>query len=162
MQSFWKNKDACFNPRYKGLGMVSLPNILLFQIIMPLFAPFADLMFFLGLYINRNSPESSHKILFFYILFLIVDVAVSVLAFAFEKEKIYKLIWLIPQRFVYRQLMYFVLFRSIRKAIKGEGQGWGILKRTGNVTAVEKPLQGNRQISTTNTPDSPILSDRGV
>jgi cellulose synthase/poly-beta-1,6-N-acetylglucosamine synthase-like glycosyltransferase len=28
MQSFWKNKDACFNPRYKALGMVALPNIL--------------------------------------------------------------------------------------------------------------------------------------
>src|SRR6201990_1464440 len=31
MQSFWKNKDACFNPKYKALGMLSLPNILLFQ-----------------------------------------------------------------------------------------------------------------------------------
>lgn len=160
MQSFWKNRDACFNPRYKGLGMVALPNILLFQVIMPLFGPFADLMFFIGLFVNRNSPESSHKILLFYILFLLVDVAVSVIAFAFEKEKIYKLVWLIPQRFVYRQLMYVVLFRSIRKAIKGEGQGWGILKRTGNVVAVEKPLQAGRQISTTNTTDSPILSGK--
>jgi len=53
--------------------------------------------------------------------------------------------------------MYIVLFRSIRKAIKGEGQGWGILKRTGNVVALEKPLQSGRQISTTNTADSPIL-----
>ena len=161
MQSFWKNRDACFNPRFKGLGMVALPNILLFQVIMPLFGPFADLMFFMGLFINRNSPESSHKILLFYIVFLLVDVAVSVIAFVFEKEKIYKLVWLIPQRFVYRQLMYIVLFRSIRRAIKGEVQGWGILKRTGNVTAVEKPLQGSRQISTTNTTDSPILSGKG-
>lgn len=161
MQSFWKNRDTCFNPRYKGLGMVALPNILLFQIFMPLFGPFADLMFFIGLFVNRNSPESSHKILLFYILFLLVDVAVSVIAFAFEKEKIYKLIWLIPQRFVYRQLMYVVLFRSIRKAIKGEGQGWGILKRTGSVVDVEKPLQSGRQISTTNTTDSPILSGKG-
>ena len=157
MQSFWKNRDACFNPQYKGLGLVALPNILLFQIIMPLFAPFADIMFFAGLFINRHSPESTHKILFFYLIFLVVDVAVSVLAFLFEKEKLYKLIWLIPQRFVYRQLMYIVLFRSIRKAIKGEGQGWGILKRTGNVVALEKPLQSGRQISTTNTADSPIL-----
>lgn len=144
MQSFWKNRDACFNPRYKGLGMVALPNILLFQIIMPLFGPFADLMFFIGLFVNRNSPESSHKILLFYFLFLLVDVAVSVIAFLFEKEKLFKLFLLIPQRFVYRQLMYVVLFRSIRRAIKGEGQGWGMLKRTGNVTAIEKYLQGNR------------------
>ncbi|MCW3116591.1 MAG: glycosyltransferase, partial [Chitinophagaceae bacterium] len=142
MQSFWKNRDACFNPRYKGLGMVALPNILLFQIIMPLFGPFADLMFFLGLFINRNNPSSEQKILLFYIIFLLVDAAVSIIAFVFEKEKLYKLVWLIPQRFVYRLLMYVVLFRSIRKAIKGETQGWGILKRTGNVVAVKNTFTG--------------------
>jgi hypothetical protein len=54
----------------------------------------------------------------------------------FEKEKPYKLIWLLPQRFVYRQLMYIVLFRSIRRAIKGEMQSWGVLKRTGNVKLI--------------------------
>ena len=53
--------------------------------------------------------------------------------FTFEKEKIYKLLWLIPQRFAYRWLMYVVLFRSYRRAIKGELQSWGVLKRTGNV-----------------------------
>jgi peptidoglycan-N-acetylglucosamine deacetylase len=141
MQSFWKNKDACLNPKYKGLGMVALPNILLFQIIIPLFGPLADLAFFAGLYINRNNPESEQKLLVFYLLFLLVDVAVSVMAFAFEKEKWYKVVWLIPQRFVYRMLMYVVLFRSVRKAIKGEGQGWGVLKRTGNVAELTTPLQ---------------------
>ena len=113
-----------------------LPNILLFQILSPIFAPIADLIFILSLVWNRNDPESIHKILFFYGLFLIVDVAVSLIAFYFEKEKLYKLIWLLPQRFVYRQLMYVVLFRSIRKAIKGETQNWGILKRTGNVKLI--------------------------
>ncbi|MFT3919117.1 hypothetical protein [Cloacibacterium sp.] len=39
----------------------------------------------------------------------------------------------IPQRLVYRWLMYVVLFRSLRKALKGEMQTWGFLKRTGNV-----------------------------
>lgn len=133
MQSFWKNRDACFNPKYKGLGMVALPNILLFQILMPILAPLADILFFVSLYVNRNDQQSFDWILFFYGIFLLVDVAVSFVAFSFEKEKFYKLIWLVPQRFVYRQLMYVVLFRSIRKAIKGETQGWGVMKRTGNV-----------------------------
>ncbi len=136
MQSFWKNRDACFNPRYRSLGFVALPNILLFQILTPIFAPIADLIFILSLLWNRHDPESMNKILFFYGLFLLVDVMVSLIAFAFEKEKPYKLIWLLPQRFVYRQLMYVVLFRSIRKAIKGETQNWGILKRTGNVKLI--------------------------
>jgi len=136
MQSFWKNKDACFNPGYKSLGLVALPNILLFQILTPIFAPIADLFFILSLIWNRHDAESMHQILFFYGLFLAVDVAASLLAFAFEREKLYKLIWLLPQRFAYRQLIYVVLFRSIRKAIKGETQSWGVLKRTGNVKLI--------------------------
>jgi cellulose synthase/poly-beta-1,6-N-acetylglucosamine synthase-like glycosyltransferase len=133
MQSFWKNKDACFNPKYKALGMLSLPNILLFQMILPLFAPLADLLFFFSLAWNYGNPESIHQILLFYGLFLFVDLAVSLMAFSFEKENFRKLIWILPQRFIYRQLMYIIFFRSIMKAIKGEKQGWGVLKRTGNV-----------------------------
>ena len=133
MQSFWKNKDACFNPRYKATGMVALPNILLFQVLMPVIAPIADLFFFFSIVWSWNDPESMHKLFLFYGLFLLVDVLVSVMAFAFAKERFSKLLWLIPQRFVYRQLMYVILFRSFQKAIKGEAQGWGVLKRTGNV-----------------------------
>jgi cellulose synthase/poly-beta-1,6-N-acetylglucosamine synthase-like glycosyltransferase/spore germination protein YaaH/peptidoglycan/xylan/chitin deacetylase (PgdA/CDA1 family) len=136
MQSFWKNKDACFNPRYGFLGMVALPNILLFQIIMPIIAPVADLLFFVSIAWNWNQPESMHKIELYYGLFLVVDVTVSLLAFSFEKENFLKLFWLIPQRFVYRQLMYVILFRSITRAFKGEGQGWGVLQRTGNAQII--------------------------
>jgi cellulose synthase/poly-beta-1,6-N-acetylglucosamine synthase-like glycosyltransferase/spore germination protein YaaH/peptidoglycan/xylan/chitin deacetylase (PgdA/CDA1 family) len=133
MQSFWKNRDACFNPRYKALGMVALPNILLFQILLPILAPLADVMLVLSLIWNRHDPGSMHKITMYYLIFFAVDILVSLIAFAFDGEKPGKLIWLIPQRFVYRQLMYFILFKAIRKAIKGEGQGWGVLQRTGNV-----------------------------
>jgi len=73
----------------------------------------------------------------YYFIFMLVDAAVSILAFSYEKEKLRKLIWLVPQRFVYRWLMYYVLFKSFRKAIKGELQNWGVLKRTGNVKDIE-------------------------
>ena len=136
MQAFWKNRDACFNPRFKGLGMIALPNVLIFQILLPVFAPLADLMLVLSLVWNRHNPESLHKIGTYYLLFLLIDVLIGLMAFSFEKEKFSKLIWLIPQRFVYRQLMYIILFKSIRKAIKGETQTWGILTRTGNVSPV--------------------------
>ncbi|MFT4094585.1 MAG: glycosyltransferase [Niabella sp.] len=137
MQSFWKNRDACFNAKYRGLGLVSLPNILLFQIIMPLIAPLADLLFFIGLFYNRHDANSMQQILLYYFLFLLIDVFISVVAFRFERENYWRLLWLLPQRFAYRQLMYIVLFRSVRRAIKGEGQGWGSLKRTGNVVLKE-------------------------
>lgn len=137
MQAFFKNKDACFNPKYKGLGMVALPNVFIFQIILPIFAPLADLVLIVSLIWNHNNPESLHKIAVYYIVFMFVDVLVSIVAFVFEKEKLSKLFWLIPQRFIYRQLMYVILFKAIKKAIKGESQGWGVLKRTGNVKTVQ-------------------------
>jgi peptidoglycan-N-acetylglucosamine deacetylase len=128
MQTFWKNRDALFNPAYKWLGMLALPNILLFQVIIPAIAPLADFFMIIGLLTGN-----AEKILFYYLLFMLVDAAVSVLAFSYEKEKYSRLVWLIPQRLIYRWLMYYVLFKSFRKAIKGELQNWGVLKRTGNV-----------------------------
>ncbi|MFW0739422.1 polysaccharide deacetylase family protein [Flavobacterium sp. T12S277] len=133
MQAFWKNRDACFNPKYKGLGMVSLPNILIFQIILPIFAPLADLVLILSLIWNHNDMDSLHKIGLYYVVFMLIDVLVSLIAFIFEKDRLTKLIWLIPQRLVYRQLMYVILFKAFRRAIKGESQSWGVLTRTGNV-----------------------------
>jgi len=101
-------------------------------------APIADLVLLFSLIWNRNDPANFHKIELYYLVFMAVDVFVSVIAFAFEKERFSKLIWLIPQRFVYRQLMYVILFKAIGRAIKGENQSWGVLKRTGNVNQVNK------------------------
>jgi peptidoglycan-N-acetylglucosamine deacetylase len=130
MQSFWKNKDALFNKKYKFFGMVGMPNILIFQIILPLFSPLADLMMIFGL-----MGDHREKILIYYVAFVLIDVVVGALAFWMEKEDYKKLFYIIPQKFVWRQLMYYVLFKSIRRAVKGELSGWGVLKRTGNVTA---------------------------
>jgi len=128
MQSFWKNRDALFNRTYGTLGWVALPNILVFQILIPLIAPLADVFMFIGIFTGNGL-----MIFKYYALFMLVDAAVGVLAFIFEKEKLGKLIWLIPQRIVYRWLMLYVLYKAIRRALKGELQSWGVLKRTGNV-----------------------------
>jgi hypothetical protein len=77
------------------------------------------------------------KILIYYVAFVLIDFLVSIIAFKMEKEKYSKLLYIIPQRFIWRQLMYYVLFKSIRKALKGELSGWGVLKRTGNVKVKE-------------------------
>lgn len=131
MQTFYKNRDALFNWKYKWLGWIALPNILVFQFIIPTIAPLADLFMLIGIWTGNGT-----RILTYYLVFMLVDAAVSVLAFSYEKEKLSKLVWLIPQRFVYRWLMYYVLFKSFRKAIKGELQNWGVLKRTGSVKDV--------------------------
>ena len=138
MQCFWKHRDAVFNPKYKNFGMVALPNILIFQIILPFLAPLADVVLVLSLVASGLGiiQADLSNIVLYYFIFTLVDMAGAALAFAFEKEDYKKLIWMIPQRLVYRQLMYYILIKSFNKAIKGELQGWGVLKRTGNVKQV--------------------------
>lgn len=132
MQTFWKHREIIFNPKYRGLGLWAMPNMLIFQFIIPTFSPLADLFMFLGLFSGNAA-----KIGIYYLIFMLIDASVSIVAFLYEKEKLYKLFWIIPQRFGYRWIMYVVLFKSYKKAIKGELQSWGVLKRTGNVSEIK-------------------------
>lgn len=131
LQTFWKHKDVLFNKNYGWLGLLAMPNILLFQYIIPFFIPLADLFMVIGLCTGNAS-----QILPFYLAFMLLDAGTAILAFRMEKERLSRLVWLIPQRLIYRWLMWWVLFKAIRKAIKGELQSWGVLKRTGRVQVV--------------------------
>jgi len=131
MQMFWKQRQTFLNPKYKGLGLWAMPNILLFQYIIPFFSPLADLIMFFGILSGNGS-----KIFSYYLIFLLVDASLALIAFIMQREKLGNLLYIIPQRFGYRWLMYIVLFKSLRKALKGEMQTWGFLKRTGNVREI--------------------------
>ena len=128
MQTFWKHRGAMLVPKYKGLGMWALPNMLVFQFIIPTFSPIADVLMFLGLF-----SGDVLKVLLYYFIFLLVDASISIMAYLHEHERLWVLLWIIPQRLCYRWIMYVVLFKSYKKAIKGELQTWGVLKRTGKV-----------------------------
>jgi cellulose synthase/poly-beta-1,6-N-acetylglucosamine synthase-like glycosyltransferase len=127
MQTLWKNNDALINVSYKGLGWIALPDILVFKYIVPFFSPLGDLFMLLGLL-----SENRGKIAVYYLIFLVLDALIAFMAFAFEKEKPIKLLWIIPQRLIYRWIMLVILFRAFIQALKGELQQWGVLKRTGN------------------------------
>ena len=135
MQCFWKHRDTIFNSKYKNFGMIAMPNILIYQIILPILAPLADIILVLSLLAASFGivVASLPHIILYYFIFTLVDMAGAALAFAYEKENAVKLIWMLPQRLIYRQLMYYILLKSFNKAIKGELQGWGALKRTGTV-----------------------------
>ena len=133
MQTFWKHRAALFSKKHKGFGLWAMPNMLIFQYIIPTFSPLADLMMLFGLFMGNG-----WQIFIYYLLFLLVDGSVSIMAYIVEKEPLWVLLWIIPQRFFYRWVMYYVIFKSYMKAIKGELQSWGVLKRTGNVTIANK------------------------
>ncbi len=128
MQSVWKHKETVFNRSYKGLGLAAMPNAMIFQFMLPVISPIVDLVMLLSLLTGQW-----FQTLLFYLVFTIVDLLASLLAFSYEKENIKRLLYLIPQRLVYRQLMFWVLMKSILAALRGTLIGWGVLKRTGTV-----------------------------
>ena len=130
MQSFWKHRDLLFSFRKANLGWILLPNLLIFNFIIPVFSPLVDVMFVAGLF-TRYATEY----LIFYLLYYVVDCIISSLAYRLDGDKfnLKTAGLLFVQRFIYRQLLFYVLIKAYLKAIKGELASWGVLKRTGNV-----------------------------
>jgi len=137
LQSFWKHGNTLFRPKYGTLGFIALPNIFVFQIVLPLISPLLDLLFFGSLLLwglaqlhitqipQMWTTADVQRSVVFFLGFLIIDVLTCAIAFALERHEDWTL--LIPvllQRFYYRQLMYIVLFRSVKEAVSGRPVGW--------------------------------------
>ncbi|MDD3906849.1 MAG: bifunctional polysaccharide deacetylase/glycosyltransferase family 2 protein, partial [Bacteroidales bacterium] len=135
MQTFWKHRDLLFSLRKPNIGWIMLPNLLVFGFIIPLFSPLVDFFFIIGLF-------STHVAFYVltYVLFFLVDWIVSAFAYRYDGKKfsLMNAATLFIQRFVYRQIFFYILIKSYLKAIKGELASWGILKRTGNVKLNQK------------------------
>jgi cellulose synthase/poly-beta-1,6-N-acetylglucosamine synthase-like glycosyltransferase/peptidoglycan/xylan/chitin deacetylase (PgdA/CDA1 family)/spore germination protein YaaH len=130
MQSFWKHRDLLFISKKLNISWIALPNLLIFNFIIPFFSPIVDVLFVAGLF-TYDAPEY----VFFYLFYYVIDCIIAFMAYRFDKQKFtFKTaMFLFVQRFIYRQLLFYVLFKSYKKAIKGELVSWGVLKRTGNV-----------------------------
>jgi cellulose synthase/poly-beta-1,6-N-acetylglucosamine synthase-like glycosyltransferase len=144
MQTFWKHRRGMFNPKTRSLGLVAMPNFLVFQILFPLVSPVMDLVMALSvasLWVQKvqhpqdYSPTAFEHIFFYYVLFLAVDFLASAVAFALEpkREQWSLLTWLFLQRFFYRQLMYVVVWRALINAIRGTIVGWHRVERKATV-----------------------------
>jgi hypothetical protein len=131
------------------LGWVALPNIVIFQIILPLVSPFIDLMFSVGAiwyliqkfyHPESTDPASFQRLLVFFVAFLVIDFFASALAFALERRRpeAREDIWLLSQvwlqRFAYRQLFSVVLLKTLKRAIAGHRFAWDKLERTALVS----------------------------
>jgi len=143
LQCAWKHKYALLRPRFGMFGFVGLANIWIFQLLFPFISPVADLMFLYSLgkvYQNwvQHGPEYAYQtleqVVFFYSIFLSVDFLAAVIALLMEPDEDRSLAWLILiQRFAYRQVMYWVVVKSVLAAIQGTARGWGKQERKGTV-----------------------------
>ncbi|WP_296201091.1 polysaccharide deacetylase family protein [uncultured Hyphomicrobium sp.] len=149
LQCLWKHADVTFRPRYGALGLVALPQAWLFQILLGLISPFVDLMLVVQVvtatldYLEHGAqfdPTNLEITLFYYALFMTVDLATAAIAFLFEKKEDWRLLWwLVLQRFDYRQLLYYVVVKSVISAAKGHLVGWGKLDRKATVNQAALP-----------------------
>lgn len=153
LQAVWKHRAAFV--RNKAMGLFALPNILIFQMLLPLVSPFIDLMFLYGIlhyFIDRHyHPEAAsaanfQKLLTYFLAFICIDFITSVLAFSLERRHpankgdgwLLFHIWL--QRFSYRQLFSVVLFKTLKRAIDGKPFNWDKLERTAQMSKQTEAL----------------------
>jgi cellulose synthase/poly-beta-1,6-N-acetylglucosamine synthase-like glycosyltransferase len=148
LQCAWKHRDLLLRGRAGTLGFVALPNVWIFQVGLSLIAPLADLVFVLSLlgvvitYREHNTTyaiDALTHIVAWYGVFITVDWFAATLAFLMERGEDRRLTWLVfLQRFTYRQVMYWVVLRSLVAALRGGLVGWGKLERKATVGTSER------------------------
>jgi cellulose synthase/poly-beta-1,6-N-acetylglucosamine synthase-like glycosyltransferase/peptidoglycan/xylan/chitin deacetylase (PgdA/CDA1 family)/spore germination protein YaaH len=158
LQAVWKHRLAFV--RNKAMGLFALPNILIFQMLLPLVSPFIDLMFLWGVvnyFIDRHyhpeaaSAASFEKLVVYFLGFLVIDFITSSAAFSLERHHpankgdgwLLFHIWL--QRFAYRQVFSIVLFKTLKRAIDGKPFNWDKLERTAKMSKRTDALTGSSQ-----------------
>jgi len=153
LQAIYKHKGAISKRR--AMGLFALPNIFIFQVVLPLLSPFIDLMFVFGVvhyFIDKHfHPETTStkdltQLLVFFTAFLVIDFAASGLAFLLERKHpaskgdAWLLVHIWAQRFTYRQLFSWVLFRTIKRALDGKSFSWDKLERTAKMSAMAERI----------------------
>ncbi len=158
LQAVYKHRGVV--ARKGALGWVALPNIVIFQILLPLVSPLIDIMFAVGtiwyfiqkhFHPDSTDPASFHKLVAFFFAFLVIDFLASAIAFALERRRpddkedpwLLSQVWL--QRFAYRQLFSIVLFKTLKRAIEGRRFAWDKLERTAAVNYV--PAERRDQVN---------------
>jgi cellulose synthase/poly-beta-1,6-N-acetylglucosamine synthase-like glycosyltransferase/peptidoglycan/xylan/chitin deacetylase (PgdA/CDA1 family)/spore germination protein YaaH len=139
LQCLWKHRAALFSLKRPVLGFVALPMIWLFQIVLTAIAPLVDLAIVWSLisatygfayHFTEWSPDDLIRGLEYWAAFILLDLSACAIGMALERRAPWAdLVWIPVQRFGYRQLMYYVVVKSIDAALHGARVGWGKLER---------------------------------
>ncbi|HUA98007.1 MAG TPA: glycosyltransferase [Terracidiphilus sp.] len=153
LQAVWKHRAAFV--RNRAMGLFALPNILIFQMLLPLVSPFIDIMFLAGVanyFVDRYyHPEAASaaglmKLVAYFLAFLVIDFLTSSVAFSLErrhpacKGDVWLLFHIWLQRFAYRQLFSLVLAKTLLRAIDGKPFNWEKLERTAKMSKATEVL----------------------
>lgn len=144
LQCLWKHRGVLREGFPSGLALVGIPQAWLFQIVFAMFSPLIDLALvgsILGTIVRifqHGWAQTQTDVLrmgAYWLVFTAVDALCGWIAFRLDvRERRFPVMLLLAQRFVYRQLMYWVVLKAVRAALAGLGIGWGKLERTGRVS----------------------------
>lgn len=154
LQCLWKHRRML--GRFGWFGRLALPALWLFQILFQALAPLVDLqlIFSLGVFglaairgdqftkdwqPQAVAADNLVQIAALYVLFFGVELVSGIIAFRMDRERMRGLWGLFFQRFVYRQIMYGVLYKAFATAVRGFRQGWGKLERKASVSLPKEP-----------------------
>ena len=145
LQCLFKHRRVMRTRTPKGLALVGMPQAWLFQIVFAAVSPVIDLALIISIVgtwvrVSQHGWAQTQSDVFmmamYWIAFTAIDVLCGWIAYRLEpREKSYPAHLLVAQRFIYRQVMYWVVLKAIGAAISGLGVGWGKLERTGSVEA---------------------------
>lgn len=145
LQCLFKHRSVMRTRTPKGLAMVGMPQAWLFQILFAAVSPVIDLALIVSIVgtwvrVSQHGWTQTQSDVFmmgmYWIAFTAIDVLCGWIAYRLEpREPRYPAHLLVAQRFIYRQVMYWVVLKAIGAAISGLGVGWGKQERTGSVEA---------------------------
>ncbi len=145
LQCLWKHRAILFRREPGGLGRFGLPQAWLFQIAFSVVSPLIDLALFISIFSTllglaehgwAASAPDLYRMLTYWVAFTLFDFAAAATAFRLERNEDASLLrLLIPQRFGYRQIMYYVVLKALVSALRGPSVGWGKQERSGRVAA---------------------------
>jgi peptidoglycan-N-acetylglucosamine deacetylase len=150
LQATYRHSDAMFSKRWDGFTRVTLPSVILFNVILPLIGPILDFLFLVAIFTGIVGlfmhPEAYHVqikawIVMSYIFVFLIELFAAILAFALEPHEQKRLIWYLPiQRICYRQVMYVIMIQALLAGLRGSAQGWRKLTRIGSVKLPGKSM----------------------
>jgi len=143
LQCIWKHKRVIAAGKPTGLAFLGLPQAIVFQLLFAVVSPIIDLALIVSIFSTALSIEEHgytamsgdlQRVGLFWLLFTAIDVVVALIAIALERREDWGLMaWLVPQRIIYRQTMYYVVIKALVQALRGPRVGWSSIARSGKV-----------------------------
>lgn len=131
LQCLWKHQSAL--GQHGAFGWIALPSLWLYQILFPAVSPFMDIYLVYSIFAGNFV-----HVAFFYLCMFGIELLAAMIATVMDRGNWRLLPWLFLQKFLYRQLMYYVILKSLVAAVRGGAVGWGKFERTGTARIADQ------------------------